>query len=347
MCYNIDMKYTLREVTDKVNGCLLGGALGDALGYPIEFDPLSRIKARYGANGRTDFDGDCELVSDDTQMTLFSVDAIVAYLRGESELLDLAAQAYLRWLLTQRVSPDSPEAKNSYIPRELFARRAPGTTCVTSLESGDIGTVDKPINSSKGCGGVMRAAPAGLFARVYADEKIAAEHGAILAAITHGHELGYIPAAQLACIVALSDTATLAEAVDESRAVVGEMFASARHIAELDALVANARKLAASSASDEDAIRALGEGWVGEEALAISLFCALRYEDDFKSAIVAAVNHSGDSDSTGSITGNILGARMGADALPQDLKARVEMTRLICDKGEELALEIARVGDML
>src|SRR5699024_6849945 len=77
-------------------------------------------------------------------------------------------------------------------------------------------------------------------------------------------------------------------------------------------LLMRAVKLARDPAvSDLDGIHALGEGWVAEEALAIAVFCAVRYQDDFAAAIRAAVNHKGDSDSTGAICGNILGAWLG------------------------------------
>jgi hypothetical protein len=60
----------------------------------------------------------------------------------------------------------------------------------------------------------------------------------------------------------------------------------------------------------------MGGGWVGEEALAISLYCALAAEGNFAKGVRLAVNHTGDSDSTGSITGNILGAMQGKATIP-------------------------------
>jgi ADP-ribosylglycohydrolase len=75
--------------------------------------------------------------------------------------------------------------------------------------------------------------------------------------------------------------------------------------------------VAGTDVTDVAGIPELGEGWVGEEALAIALFCALRYPHDWKSGVIAAVNHSGDSDSTGSICGAILGTALGVDAIPR------------------------------
>ena len=91
--------------------------------------------------------------------------------------------------------------------------------------------------------------------------------------------------------------------------------------------------------TDLEAIHALGEGWVAEEALAIALFCALRHRDDFAAAIRAAVNHKGDSDSTGAICGNILGAFLGAEAVAKafDLE-QLELKDII----QTLSLDLLR-----
>jgi ADP-ribosylglycohydrolase len=84
----------------------------------------------------------------------------------------------------------------------------------------------------------------------------------------------------------------------------------------------------AQEANWRDLLPRLGEGWVAEEALAIAVMCALA-ADTPRHAILAAVNHSGDSDSTGSITGNIVGAIYGPDALPQDWIEQVELRDVI------------------
>lgn len=77
-------------------------------------------------------------------------------------------------------------------------------------------------------------------------------------------------------------------------------------------------ELARSDVKDHDAIRQLGEGWEADEAWAISLYCAVRHIDSMRDAIIAAVNHDGDSDSTGAITGNIMGAIYGYEAIKRE-----------------------------
>ena len=88
--------------------------------------------------------------------------------------------------------------------------------------------------------------------------------------------------------------------------------------------------------NDLDNIHQLGEGWVAEETLGISLYCALRYQDDFSAGIIAAVNHNGDSDSTGAVTGNILGALLGYDRIAEQWKKNLELSDVILEIADDL-----------
>lgn len=96
---------------------------------------------------------------------------------------------------------------------------------------------------------------------------------------------------------------------------------------------------------DLDAIRTLGEGWVGEEALAIAIYCAAKYENEFEKAIIASVNHSGDSDSTGAVTGNILGAHLGLKAIPEKFLTSLELRDTIIDVADDLFYGKPKKGD--
>ena len=75
---------------------------------------------------------------------------------------------------------------------------------------------------------------------------------------------------------------------------------------------------------------------MAEETLAIAVYCALRYSDDFEKGITAAVNHDGDSDSTGAVTGNILGAALGFEAIPQKYLDKLELKDIIIEIAEDL-----------
>lgn len=158
---------------DKYRGCLVGGAAGDALGYPVEFLTAQAILARYGQEGITGYElknGTAE-ISDDTQMTLFTATGLLLattrrMTRGISgTYTDYIRLSYTDWYRTQ--SQRYPLPGNSHCSwlvnqPELFACRAPGTTCLSALSGSGQGSIEHPINQSKGCGGIMRVAPIGL-----------------------------------------------------------------------------------------------------------------------------------------------------------------------------------------
>lgn len=200
--------------------------------------------------------------------------------------------------------------------------------------------MEKPVNCSKGCGGVMRVAPIGLY---YCDSRWTLEQtdliGAQAAAITHGHELGYIPAAALAHIIrilASSEKPDIHFAVLDMLKVIPNLFPYTENINVFLSLIKKAIHLSQKDMRDLDAIHALGEGWVGEETLAIAIYCALKYPKDFEKAVTVAVNHGGDSDSTGSVTGNILGTALGLDAIPAYYLNNLEFREIIEEVAEDL-----------
>ncbi len=292
-------------------GCMLGLALGDALGAPVEFLDVQQIRADYGPDGICglepwrEFRAGC--FTDDTQMSLATargcIDAYLALRHGEPWLpVHAVHRRYQGWLLSQSIP---------------YMNRVPGATCLWSLRSGRVGTVEKPLNSRKGCGGVMRVAPAGLSF----PPGQAFRYGVDFAAITHGHPSGYLPAGVLAEIIAL-----VLEGRELGDSVELALRCLPRYPGYEETLRAATRALdlAAGRSAPGEAIPQLGAGWVGEEALAIALYCASSSPDDWERGVLLAVNHGGDSDSTGCITGAILGALLGCDALPSPWVAQLE-----------------------
>lgn len=353
---------------DKFRGCLIGGAVGDALGYAVEFSSESQIFAQYGKGGITEYklcDGKA-IVSDDTQMTMFTATAMLdgitrGKLRGiTGNFEDYIAIEYGGWYLTQTmpfpVDIKDNYAKYSWIMNdpELFKRRAPGNTCLSALASGRKGTLEDPINNSKGCGGVMRVAPIGLY---FANgnynsmqQKDIDLIGARAAAITHGHELGYIPAAALVHIISLlakNDNISVLDAVADSVVVMRKMFNASEHLDYFHKLMEKAADLAVNSENDIDAVHKLGEGRVAEETLAIAVYCALKYQNDFEKAVCTAVNHKGDSDSTGAVCGNILGTYLGISNIPQKYKDDLEFYDVLTVLADDLldSCKMSQYGD--
>lgn len=80
----------------------------------------------------------------------------------------------------------------------------------------------------------------------------------------------------------------------------------------------------------------LGRGWVAEETLAIAIFSVLLHIDDFRGCMICAVNHGGDSDSTGAVAGNIIGAILGYDSIPKEFTDSLQLHDLIIEITDEL-----------
>jgi len=341
---------------DRYRGCLLGGAVGDALGAPVEFLSRSEILRKFGPRGLTEMApayGKLGAITDDTQMTLFTAEGILrAYVRGTLRGIcdppSVIHYAYLRWLHTQGepLPKDNKFLLTGWLieQRELFSRRAPGLTCIGSLRhTSEIGTPAQ--NDSKGCGGVMRVAPVGMMFHALsisnpgsraANVERAFNMGCDAAALTHGHPTGFLAAGVMAALVfELLDGTELQSAIDR---VISLLKARPSHEETLLALD-GARRLHSSSASPSDAIRQLGGGWIAEEALAIGVYCALK-ATTFEDGVIMAVNHDGDSDSTGLIAGHLLGAMLGLSEIPARWLATLELRGVI----EEVADDLATVG---
>ena len=186
----------------------------------------------------------------------------------------------------------------------------------------------------------MRVAPLALHYGNL-DIKELDREGAEIAAITHGHSLGFMSAAVLTHIISRivyqgDKQMSLKDIVIDARDTVHALFSKDEHINEQDRIITKAIELSENDETDIDNIRKLGEGWVAEETLAIAIYCSLKYQNDFSKGIIAAVNHSGDSDSTGAVTGNILGALLGFHAIEDKWKKNLELYDVIDEMAHDL-----------
>lgn len=345
------------RLQDKCQGSLVGGAIGDAFGYPVEFvNSFEGIRIKYGEEGVTEYDKSYPwldeylryyraLFSDDTQMTLYTAEGLIESAKRGIPLMPTICNAYIAWYGPQvgrkvRISYDSKLAKIE----ELNQRRAPGNTCLTALN--DIYEGHEPHNASKGCGGVMRIAPIGIFGAAH--ERSLEETGKIAgeaAELTHQHKMSTFASAMQAmiiqsCILAenqiTSDTFKLI--VEEAVAKLFEMYPGNDSLLEdFIRLIHKAIRLDDNLLQDWEIIEnGLGGGWVAEETLAISTFSVLRHINDFKGCMICAVNHGGDSDSTGAVAGNIIGAILGYDAIPHEFTKSLQLHDVILEMADEL-----------
>lgn len=360
----------------RIHGCLLGGALGDSLGYAVEFDDISAIRARFGPAGLQDFSAlDAgSPFSDDTQMTLYTADGLLEALEWANDGVasDINAclwLAYLRWLGTQSVAV--PASAPFQPPRWIDAqavlknRRSPGNACLTGLATGEMGTVKRPVNpDAKGCGAVMRSAPFGLIPHL--EPETVYKLSADAASLTHGHPAARQSAGVFSLVIhALSSGQSLRAAAESALGHLrgGILRKGEDPDPDVVARLQAALRLAADMPgggdvlSPEDLVSELGEGWVAEEALAVALYAVLATAPEtgteratadagtaeadahahFRAAIAVAVNNSGDSDSTASIAGNILGTYYGELCLPADWLAALEAPEVIRGMASRLA----------
>lgn len=346
------------QLQDKCRGSLVGGAVGDAFGYPVEFVySFEEIRAKYGEEGVTEYNKSYPwldehhlrhykaLFSDDTQMTLYTAEGLIEYSKRGTPLMPTICNAYIAWYGPQigkkvRISYDSKLAKIE----ELNQRRAPGNTCLTALN--DIYKGHEPHNASKGCGGIMRIAPIGIFGATHGwsleeTGKIAGE----AAELTHQHKLSTFASATQAMIIQsciLAEETITSEIfksiVEDALAKLPEMYPGYDLLIEdFVKLIHKAIRLEDNLLRDWEIIEnGLGRGWVAEETLAISIFSVLRHINDFKGCMICAVNHGGDSDSTGAVAGNIIGAILGYDAIPDEFPASLQLHDLIVEMADEL-----------
>lgn len=310
--------------TSAFRGCLLGGAIGDALGAPVEFLSAAQIRQRFGQDAVDDFQSwegrPKGSWTDDTQMTIATATGLLRGLSCDRVTKRTCDPAVLVWerYLDWRSTQDDPAQ-----------RRGPGGTCLEALASGVMGTIDDAINDSKGSGGIMRVAPVGL---AYLPER-AFELGAETAATTHGHPSGWLAAGFFADVVArMVRGVDLQTAIRETR----ELLLGWDDIDETLEAVDLAVELFIADECIDEGIERIGEGWVAEEALGIALFCALNFPSDFAQGTLAAVNHDGDSDTTGSLVGALLGASLGVESIPGSWVVRVEEGTALAQLADDL-----------
>ena len=300
-------EYVRRYLPYLSHASLLGGAIGDSLGADIEFSRIAEIRQIFP-------DGPDRLArthavhenwfTDDTQMTLFTAEGLIRaqvcrHQNGTMPTARIVHHALLRWFATQGGSPahDIDHDTGLITQRDLWHQAAPGRTCLSALEAPrDLGA--PAANDSKGCGTIMRVAPVALAFPADDVQFVAMS----TSALTHGHPVAQLAAAAWAEL--LSAALHKHDVGSAAWEIVRRYSGSSR---ESDA-VAWAMRDALTAPRDGrvETVEALGGGWVAEEALAIALYAALAGKD-FEDGLRIAVTHSGDSDSTGAIAGNLLG----------------------------------------
>lgn len=328
---------------EHIAGCLLGGAVGDALGAGIR---RAGKGPQFSSPDQVDYlpiKGTRGGLSWHSQMTLFTAEGLIRAKRrmdskGMCDLVGVLLHAYYRWLAGQKQT--MPKKASAPIENDgwlstiagLAARRGASPTVVEALQSGKRGSLEQPINTSKGAGGLARIAPVGL-----AGVSNSFELGCELAALTHGHASGYLAAGFFALLIErLVAGDSLEQALDAAEKA---LKAKPKHQECLKA-VTRARELATGLPASASSIQQLGGGASAPEALAIAIFAALKAEN-FAHGVWLAINHGGDSDLTGALTGQLLGLLYGVQAIPERWLAQLELRKQINELANDFFLEFS------
>lgn len=353
---------------DKIVGCLMGGAIGDCLGANTEFKFLSEIKELYGEKGLTDFIGKDGkgYITDDTQMTLFTIEAILNYekdLNTDKSLIYEFMKSYKNWHYTQYNKYNSSFDVSSFNSEllgnvDMYRWRAPGNTCLTSIKQMDLSNKEyRAINDSKGCGAIMRTAPIGLYYNN--DLQLVIKYTIENALLTHQHILSTLSCLyynQLITKFAVGhfifdnykkDLANNIHLTMLSK-YIEEKFTTAllKYNYSIESIKDNIdiiRNLweeviilfMSTENPSVDDIKQIGQGWVAEETLMIALYCVIQAKS-FEECIILAANHDGDTDSTAALAGHLYGLINPNEVMNSKFFSRVNEKDLILDYSNKL-----------
>jgi ADP-ribosylglycohydrolase len=298
-------------------------------GVSAEFRRRAQILAEIGADGINDFitlkdprfsrpfftcpDHPLGTFTDDTQMSIAVAESLLSADSNDlDQLMEEMSRRFVAW---------AASSKND---------RAPGGACMQGCGNLSRGVPwrDAGVPQSKGCGSAMRVAPVGLF---YDDLDRVTEVARASSLLTHGHQAALDAAAAAALMVAMAlQDATPQQIFDE---IEKRCCDSSADFAE------TWRKIPAMLTLPPEQVltkNVLGEGWVGEEAVASAMYCFWRSPDVYSAAVLTAINTDGDSDSIGAITGSVMGARLGINAIPLGWRDRVEDSAYLHELGKRL-----------
>ncbi len=336
-----------QDFRSRVRGTLLGSAVGDALGAPVDGLDLEGIHEEYGPEGLGDLGvayGRRGAVTHLTQLTLFSVDGLIrAQVRRDTGAwhppTDLH-RAYLRWAATQRDwGPDERRKDDGWLAREewLYARRDPARSLLIGFGDENMGTLDAPKNPGEvGPEAVARSAPFGLL--VGWEPQLVAQLAVECAAQTHGHPMAYLSAGAYAVVVhGLARGETLDAAVQQALALLAARPGHESVSAALQHALGAVRQGMPTPAR----VAELAGDRTAEGTLAAAVYCALVGED-VRHGLCLAVNQDGPSGATASLTGGLLGALHGETALPPAWLAELEGRPTLLELADDFAMEMTQ-----
>jgi len=322
------------SITERIEGCLFGMAIGDGYGYPTEFLRIDEIIKKWPPNGPTEPEGNPILVTDDTQMAIAVANGII-----NSEKDDYSKEALEKNIRNEFVIWLNDEKNN----------RAPGMTCIRACEKLETGIAwsAATIKDSKGCGANMRVVPVGLMYELGIEEKQVGAIAQFQSVLTHAHPTA-LAASEITAIT-IAKIIQGVDALDLPDILIDycEAQKNTYHVEYLENIwdrspfrtpieyitlgweqvIEVLKKIKIGIQNNDkkiDPCLVTGEGWIAEEAFATALLCFLLFPNEPKEALKRAVVTTGDSDSIACLTGAFSGAYCGVQSIPKDWIDRIE-----------------------
>ncbi len=290
-------------IKDRFEGCLVGLAVGDALGYQVEFKRLGEILELFPDGLTFPQDGK---YSDDTQMSICVAEALIAGGGNTDKFMEALSACFVSWYKAQ----EDPEVN-----------RAPGNTCMAACERLTFGTPwhESGMPDGMGSGTAMRSAPIGLY---YMDDITSCvEFGIASSQITHKHTSALCAGVGTALLTNMAmNMVPVGVWANELTTVTTGIDADFKEHIDLAAQLA-ARRAPPSIALSR---KFLGEAWIGYEATASALYCCMMEPNNFERAVRMAATTNGDSDTIACIVGAWMGARHGIAGIPEEWVRKVE-----------------------
>ena len=331
-------------------GCLLGMAVGDAMGYTVDSKSMDQIRENYGPNGLLGYDlmnGFAEITSY-TQLAAFTANGLLLGItRGQMQghmapLIRYVEHAQREWAVSQRPW-GRPGITHCWLlqEKEMCRRRCMDTWMLDTLSRTPLGTLEEGVNNYMTPASITAAVGVALFYdRENMDLREICRLGAESVALTHGSPYAFLPGALLTDIILrclIKSMVSLEKRIEDALAAFASQFG--REFAQADKVISLVRQaMTLARREDLDPVDAMESLRCenGAEVLAGAVYACLTCDGDFDSAMITAVNHSGRSSAVGSIAGAILGAILGAKALPEFYLECLEPSMLLIELADDL-----------
>lgn len=308
-------------------GCLLGMAVGDALGAAVDGKSYRQICETYGPAGLLGYDlvnGFAEITSY-TQVALFTCNGMLLSVAkgqvGTAACMRHITTALKEWARAQHL-PGDPILRHCWLCRipQARKRRSMDPRTLDALTRDVLGSLKAPANQGAGPGTLAAAIPAGLF---FHPERMAVEEigilGAQIVALTHGDPMAYLSGAMLAYLIAgivQAPECPMEEQVQHAMEAVAVQFPG-QPVQRLQMMLREAVRLSHQPELPGQQVMEQQECKSAAQVLAGAVYAVLASNGDFDTAMILAVNHSGKSAAVGAIVGALLGAQLGEKALPE------------------------------